>query len=143
MRGTDPIPFLGCGWKYPVQFSQWPHQAVMVKGEEDIRESLWILLSTTPGERVMRPGYGCRLQRFMFQDLTTSLITEIADEVATAILRWESRIDVIAISVNPDPDPDQFSLVHIHVEYAIRRTNERSNLVFPFYLTEATLATGP
>ncbi len=141
MADLTQIPFLGRGWSFPPRFSSAMQDVEMVAGETDIRESITILLSTSQGERVMVPTYGCDLYRFLFADLTTSLITEIRDTVATAILRWEPRIDLIEVTVVPDTD--QPTLLRIGIDYLVRRTNVRSNLVFPFYLTEATLATGP
>jgi phage baseplate assembly protein W len=141
MADLTRIPFLGRGWSFPPRFSATMQDVEMVAGDTDIRESLFILLSTSQGERVMVPTYGCDLHRFLFADLTTSLITEIRDCVATAILRWEPRIELITISVVPDEDDP--ALLRIGVDYRVRRTNVRSNLVFPFYLSEATLAAGP
>lgn len=141
MADLERIPFLGRGWSFPPRFSTMMQDVEMVAGGADIRESIHILLSTAQGERVMVPTYGCDLHHFLFADLTTGLITEIRDMVATAILRWEPRIELIAVDVVQDQD--QPSLIRIEVDYLVRRTNVRSNLVFPFYLSEATLATGP
>ena len=116
-------------------------QFAMVAGERDIHESLFILLSTSQGERVMVPTYGCDLHRFVFAELTTGIMSEIREMVATAIRRWEARIDVIAIHVIPDAkDP---GLIRIVIDYSVRRTNARSNLVFPFYFHEGTLVQRP
>ena len=141
MADLAQIPFLGRGWSFPPRFSGMMQAVEMVAGDSDIHESLIVLLSTDQGERVMVPTYGCDLHRFVFADLTTSLITEIGDTVATAILRWEPRIELIAVTVTPDADEP--ARLDIAVDYLVRRTNVRSNLVYPFYLTEATLATGP
>ncbi len=135
------IPFLGRGWSFPPRFSAATQDIEMVAGEKDIHESLTVLLSTNQGERVMVPTYGCDLHRFVFAELTTGLLTEIADTVQTAILRWEPRIDLLDVEAVADADDP--GLIRIQVEYRVRRTNVRSNLVFPFYLTEATLSAGP
>jgi phage baseplate assembly protein W len=132
--------FLGRGWSFPPSFSKWGDTVSLVDDVEDIRQSLRILLNTSPGERVMLPGYGCDLWRFLFRDLTTSLITELRDAVSTAIIRWEPRIDLLALLVTADEG--QPGLVNIEVDFRVRRTNSRSNIVYPFYLTEATLAGG-
>jgi phage baseplate assembly protein W len=132
--------FLGRGWRFPPTFSKWGHAVALVGDVEDIRQSLWILMSTAQGERVMLPTYGCDLWKFVFRDLTTSLISELRDLVSTAILRWEPRIDLLAVTVTADED--EIGLVRIQVDFRVRRTNSRSNLVYPFYLTEATLAGG-
>jgi phage baseplate assembly protein W len=143
-RGKDDlidIPFLGRGWAFPPRFANATSDVEMVAGERDIGESLFILLSTAQGERVMVPTYGCDLHRFVFAELTTGMMTEISDMVATAILRWEPRIDVIAVTVTPDADEP--GMVRIGIDYRVRRTNVRSNLVYPFYFTEGTLVRGP
>lgn len=110
----------------------------MVSGVEDIRQSLRILFATTPGERVMLPLYGCDLWRMVFRDLTTTLLTELKDMVEQAIVLWEPRIDVLAVDVVQDSTED--GLVRIEVEFMVRRTNTRSNFVYPFYMREATFA---
>lgn len=137
MAGSDPA-FLGTGWGFPPTFSRHPLGVGMVAGVEDIRESLRILFATARGERVMLPGYGCDLWQMVFRALTTTLTTEIRDVLATAILRWEPRIDVEAIAVRRDDATA--GLVWIEVDFTVRQTNNRANLVYPFYLTEATLA---
>ncbi|MEA3046057.1 MAG: uncharacterized protein QOJ53_389 [Sphingomonadales bacterium] len=141
MEGPRTIKFLGRGWAFPPRFADVTNEVEMVAGERDIRESLFILLSTAQGERVMVPTYGCDLHRFVFADLTTGMLTEIRDMVLTAILRWEPRIDVTAVDATPDPDEP--AAVLIEVDYRVRRTNVRSNIVFPFYFHEGTLVQGP
>jgi phage baseplate assembly protein W len=135
------IGFLGRGWHFPPRFCDMTHEVEMVAGEPDIRESLFILLSTAQGERIMVPTYGCDLHRFVFAEFSTGMMAEIGDMVATAILRWEPRIDVIAVDVAQDPDEP--ARVLIRIDYQVRRTNVRSNLVFPFYFVEGTLVAGP
>lgn len=133
-----PTPsFLGTGWAFPPEFSRKAGTCRMVSALDDIRESLWILLSTVPGERVMVPTYGCDLQRFVFQGLTTGLISQVRETVSTAIVRWEPRIDLISCLVSVDTD--QPSLLLIEIAFQVRATNVRGNMVYPFYLSEATL----
>jgi phage baseplate assembly protein W len=130
--------FLGTGWAFPPEFSQRLASTRMVAGIEDIRESLYILLSTIPGERVMVPSYGCDLHRFVFRELSGSLIAEVRDAVTTAIIRWESRIQLLDCLVTTDTARP--GLLLIELSYKIRGTNGRGNMVYPFYLIEATLA---
>jgi len=130
--------FLGTGWKFPPVFSRESAAVEMVSAAEDIRESLWILLSTSPGERVMVPEFGCALWRMVFERLDRTTITEMEELVRRAILKWEPRVDVDAVTVAADPGVG--GLVHIDVAYTVRHINTRSNLVFPFYINEATLA---
>jgi Bacteriophage baseplate protein W len=141
MHDPNRIKFLGRGWAFPPRFTAADNDVEMVAGERDIRESLFILLSTAQGERVMVPTYGCDLHRFVFAELTTGMMTEIRDMVMTAIVRWEPRIDLISVHVTADrAEP---GMVRIEVEYRVRRTNVRSNLVFPFYFNEGTLVRAP
>jgi len=130
--------FLGTGWKFPPVFSRESAAVEMVGEAEDIRESLWILMSTAPGERVMVPEFGCALWRMVFEKLDVTTTTEMEGLVRRAILRWESRVDVNDVVVAADPGVA--GLVHINVAYTIRRINTRSNLVYPFYVNEMTLA---
>lgn len=129
--------FLGSGWSFPPTFSRLTYSVEMVRDEKDIRESLWILFSTQLGERLMVPEYGCQLWRMVFKNLTTTLTTQLANIVRQAILYWEARINVDQITVLPDATVP--GLVLITVDYTIRKTNARNNLVFPFYIQEGTI----
>ena len=129
--------FLGTGWSFPPTFSRGSFSVEMVSNDLDIRESLWILFSTSLGERVMLPRYGTQIWQMVFHAINTTLMTQLADMVSQAILYWEPRIEVIDISVTPDATHD--GVVLIMVDYVVRRTNTRSNLVYPFYLQEATI----
>ena len=136
---ADPdAQFLGTGWKFPPEFSKESFSVQMVSGVEDIRESLWVLLSTAPGERVMVPEFGCALWRMVFEQLDLTTMTEMQEIVGRAILNWEPRITVDNVVV--EADPTVAGLVLIRVAYTIRATNSRSNLVYPFYASEATIA---
>jgi phage baseplate assembly protein W len=137
MTTANSPAFLGSGWSFPPTFSRPLLGIEMVSGIEDIRESLRILFSTAQGERVMLPEYGCDLWRMVFRGLTTTLTTELQDMVEQAIVMWEPRIDLLSVDAVRDPDRD--GLVNIEVAFAVRRTNARSNFVYPFMLQEATL----
>lgn len=128
--------FLGQGWSFPPVFSRQAHSVALVSDVEDIRQSLLILFQTAPGERIMLPAYGCDLWKFVFRDISASFLSELKDVVSTAILRWEPRIDLLDVEANADP---LAGLVLIEVDFRVRRTNIRSNLVYPFYLREGTL----
>jgi hypothetical protein len=130
--------FLGTGWRFPPTFERLNRSVRMVSGLEDIRESLFILLSTIPGERVMLPNYGCDLHRFVFRTVTTTLIEEIKDVVSTAVHLWEKRIDLLACDVRQDVERP--GLILIELSYLVRRSNQKGNFVFPFYLDEAAAA---
>jgi phage baseplate assembly protein W len=136
---TEPnLPFLGTGWAFPPEFDLDDERsaAALVTGRIDIEQSLGILLSTLPGERVMQPRYGCDLTPLLFEPLTTSLITDIADRVQTSILYFEPRI--VPDNVSVTPDDALAGRILIEVSYRISATNSRHNFVFPFYKTEAS-----
>ncbi len=126
--------FLGTGWSFPPQFNRRTQEVTMVSQDEDIRESLEILLSTSPGERVMNPAYGCGLKLMIFENISESTITEITDVIERAILFFEPRITLDSIDVNTE---DMYGgLIKIQLNYTIRTTNSRSNMVYPFYFQE-------
>ncbi len=128
--------FLGIGWDFPPEFSEDLNEVNMISDEEDIKSSLEILLSTRLGERVLLPNYGCNLQDLLFEKLDRTLITYTKDKIQTAILYHEPRIDVISIDIS-ETNPLGGQLV-IKIEYKIRATNSRTNVVFPFYKGEGT-----
>jgi uncharacterized protein len=129
--------FLGVGWSFPPKFNRDSAQVEMRSNEEDIDESLQILLSTIPGERIMRPDYGCNLEELLFNPINLSLTTYISDLIRTAILYHEPRIDVEKIDFS-ESDPLEGE-VRIQIDYKVRATNSRKNLVFPFYKGEGSL----
>jgi len=129
--------FLGTGWSFPPTFSRLSYSVEMVSDEKDIHESLWVLFSTQLGERVMVPQYGSTLTQMVFRTLNTTLTTQLKNAVWQAILNWEPRITVDAIDV--DIDSTSYGIALIGVAYTIRRTNTRSNMVYPFYYAEATI----
>jgi phage baseplate assembly protein W len=129
--------FLGAGWSFPPTFTRLSYSVDMVRDDNDIHESLYILFSTNLGERLMVPLYGTGLNRMVFKALTTTLMSQIKTMVQQAILMYEPRIDVDLIDVTQDvKNPD---LVLVSVHYTIRKTNTRSNMVYPFYLTQQSI----
>ncbi len=127
--------FLGSGWSFPPQFYKGGDQVAMVAGEKDIEQSLAILLTTALDERVMQPNYGCSLKDHVFESIGQGLLTDIKNAISNAILNHEPRITVDAVEFeNTDPEK---GLIHIKVTYTVRMTNNRFNLVYPFYINEA------
>ena len=128
--------FLGQGWAFPPGFSLGTKTSILVREDEDIQQSLMILLSTRLGERIMQPQYGCNLHHVVFEKADKSTLTFLRDSIESAILYHEPRIKVLEIrtSVNTG-EPER---ILIDIVYLIRATNTRSNLVYPFSLTEAT-----
>jgi phage baseplate assembly protein W len=110
----------------------------MSSGDANIKQCLWVLFSTSLGERIMAATYGTALRRKVFDALTETLINDIRSLILKAILDWEPRIEVTRVEVTPVDATA--GLVAISVDYVVRQTNARSNLVYPFYLNEATLA---
>ncbi len=135
--GNSETSFLGTGWSFPPTFSRLTYSVDLVSDDQDIRESLWVLFCTATGERLMVPDYGSLLWKMVFQNITNTLMTQLADIVRQAVLYWEARIDVDDVAVVPDATVT--GLVLITVTYTIRKTNARNNLVFPFYIQEGTI----
>jgi Bacteriophage baseplate protein W len=128
---------LGTGWSFPPSFSRATASVDMASDDADVRQALWNLFSTVPGERVMVPEYGCAIWRLVFRNVNTAFKTEAAAAIRQAVLYWEPRIDVDGVTV--EADPAVVGLVVVTLSYTLRRTNARNNLVFPFYLQEGTL----
>ena len=129
----DPDAFLGRGWSFPTELTD--DGVRMVAYEEDIRQSLRILLSTSPGERVNRYDYGCPLRRYAFEPIYAQTLIRMRNDISRAIILFEPRIILEDISF--DEDPNEGTLL-IRISYSIIRTNNRSNMVYPFYLNEGT-----
>lgn len=130
--------FLGTGWAFPPSFDRDSATVAMVSDEQDIRQSLNILLSTSLGERVMQPKYGCNLNDYLFEGLSSTTIGYIKERVANSILYYEPRIIAENIDVTADDSTDLLEgRFTISVEYSIPGTNSRFNYVFDFYKNEA------
>ena len=128
--------FLGTGWQFPPKFDSLLRTAVMVSDEDDIAQSLRILLGTRPGERIMQPGFGCNLDVLLFEPITTTLIAYVKELITTSILYNEPRIEIDSININTLEFFEGRILIELN--YTVRSTNSRFNLVYPFYLNEAT-----
>jgi phage baseplate assembly protein W len=128
--------FLGTGWGFPPAFSNKSSDVGMLSDVDDIQSSLEILLTTRPGERVMRPDYGCNLDELVFEPLTTTFKTYIKDLISTAILYYEPRIEVNSIEL--DDTGELEGRILIVIDYTVSATNTRFNFVYPFYKNEAT-----
>jgi phage baseplate assembly protein W len=127
--------FLGTGWAFPPVFSREKGGVNLSSDLEDINQSLAILLSTRPGERVMRPDFGCNLDRLLFEPLNISLATYVEDIVKTAILYHEPRILPQKVLIRErQEDPGTLDII---VDYEVRSTNTRYNFIYPFYLNES------
>jgi phage baseplate assembly protein W len=125
--------FLGIGWSFPPAFDNASGAVQMLKGEDDIQSSLQVLLATRLGERVMQPLFGCNLDAMVFELLDTTLKTEMRNLIQKAILYFEPRINIDRIDIE---STETNGLILITVNYVVRSTNTRGNLVYPFYLSE-------
>ena len=128
--------FLGLGWSFPPSFNIQLQSVEMTEQNEDIERSLQILLTTTTGERVMQPKYGCNMDEFLFEPLNLSTKTIMVDKIKTAILYFEPRIDVKKITL--DSTDELNGVILIQIDYLVRATNSRFNFVFPYYINEGT-----
>jgi phage baseplate assembly protein W len=124
--------FLGSGWNFPVGPDEQGQIASTPDGHASVRQSIWMILSTSPGERVMRPDFGCGLGDLVFGVNNAGTATAVASAVRQALAVWEPRIDVL--DVNALPDPAAANVLRIEIDYQVRSTNSRFNLVYPFYL---------
>ena len=129
--------FLGRGWSFPPSFNRSSGETSMVEARVDIDQSLEILLSTSLGERVMQPDYGCNLKDYQFSPMDASFIGMLKDMVNNAILYYEPRIKVESITVTKSDGQEAVEgKVLIAIDYLVRGTNSRFNFVYDFYLNE-------
>ncbi len=129
--------FLGTGWSFPPSFTRGGAEVDMVSGVEDIHQSLQILLSTQRGERILQEEYGCDLNEVLFEEMDQGLINTLTNVIADAILYHEPRISLDKLDISESES--ERGLLLISLEYTVRSTNSRFNMVYPFYLNEANL----
>lgn len=134
LPSDDRKEFLGRGWAMPVAIDPRTGLVASVAYEEDIRQSILIILETAPGERVMRPNFGCGIHDLVFATMDSSTLQRVRSTVEEALRRREARIDVLGVTVDESVASEGKLLVEI--EYRVRRTNQLGNLVFPFYFQE-------
>jgi phage baseplate assembly protein W len=123
--------FLGSGWAFPVDLAA--DATIALATEEDkVRQSIELVLRTAPGERPMRPDFGCGIHELVFEAVGNAMIGRVIAAVSSALATWEPRIDVLDVSAQQDSDDPTRLLIEI--DYRVRSTNSRFNLVFPFYV---------
>lgn len=125
--------FLGIGWKYPVKVDI-DGKIAMSEYEVDIREAILIILGTAKGERVMRPDFGCGIHDLVFAPINPATISLVENSVREGLTLWEPRIELIKVEVS-DKHSSEGKLL-ISIDYRVRVTNNRFNLVYPFYQKE-------
>jgi uncharacterized protein len=125
--------FLGRGLAFPLQFSP-RGEIALANGERDIEQAIHLILSTVPGERPMRPGFGCRAWELVFAPISSATVSLMTDYVSEALNFWEPRIEVEKVDVYRDPARDSGLLVHIY--YTIKATHDPRSIVYPFYIID-------
>ena len=128
MAVNDDI--IGAGWNFPLDVDA-RGGILLARGGEDVAQAMRLILGTARGERRMRPEFGCGIHDFMFAPIDATTIGMVRYHVTEALGRWEPRIDVNDVRVSLDPDVDGCLLIEI--DYTLRRTGDRRNLVYPFY----------
>ncbi|KOG91461.1 GPW/gp25 family protein, partial [Streptomyces varsoviensis] len=127
--------FVGAGWAFPMR-TDVSGGIALVRREREIEESMRLVLATAPGERPMRPEFGCAVHDLVFAPVNEATAGRIRYEVRLSLDRWEPRIEVLDVTVSPAPDDP--SVLYIDVQYAVRGTNNPRSLVFPFYVIPST-----
>lgn len=127
------IDLLGRGWAFPLSSGE-TRRLALVGGDEKIRQSIWLILSTAPGERQMLPEFGCGIHDLVFEANTAALRAVLQAKVREALARWEPRIDLLDVRVEAPPEARNYLV--IRVDYRVRANNSLYNLVYPFFVSE-------
>ncbi len=128
---------IGTGWSFPPSFNLHSRKVETVSGERDIIQSLNILFSTRPGERILVQGFGCDIEAAMFQNMDVTEKAVLENNIKRAIINYESRIELIKVEVDTSQVLD--GIVFIQIEFSIATDNSRHNIVYPFFIREGTL----
>jgi phage baseplate assembly protein W len=132
----NETPYIGKGWSFPPEFNSHSKQVEMTSELEDIRASLEIILTTRVGERVMRPLFGCDLTPKVFENMNSTQVNMIKKTIEDSILLYEPRIKTNKVEVSTKSAYE--GKFFIHIDFTVRATNSRRNIVFPYYINEAT-----
>lgn len=126
--------FLGKGWKFPVSVDKISGRISESSYEENIMDSIKIILETQKGERIMRPEFGCNLKSYTFAEINYTVTSAIEEDVMNALIMWEPRIIDINVKCNRVNTVE--AVLNIDISYVVRSTNNPYNMVYPFYLNE-------
>ncbi len=132
-KAQNQRAFLGTGLHFPIAVDGVTGRIRESSYEENIKESIWLIVMTKKGERLMRPDFGCDIHQFMFDTVDYTVLTQMRHAVESALVRWEPRI----VDIEADVQKIEEGTLKISVSYRVRMTNNPFNLVFPFYLEEA------
>lgn len=132
MNDLQAAKLIGRGWTFPPQIGPYRGLA-LTSAEDEINQSIYIILHTTPGERVMRPTFGCRLHELIFAPMNTETLGLAQRYVEEAVTMWEPRVRIINLTVRPG-DGAQDGALLIAMHYEIKATRDQRSLVYPFYL---------
>ncbi|MCJ7701953.1 MAG: GPW/gp25 family protein [Anaerolineales bacterium] len=122
---------VGCGWAFPPHTDPQGRMA-LTNERNELQQSIQVILSTSPGQRVMRPRFGCKIQELVFAPNNSHTTAQVRRYVEEALGMWEPRINLIHVDVKPDPQAD--SALLIEISYEEKTTRDRRSLVYPFYL---------
>ena len=128
---SEEKKYIGTGWNFPVRTDS-SGKIKLVTGNDDIEQAIHIILETSPGERVMRPLFGCRAKEMVFDSIRPETMTMMADAVQEALTMWEPRIFVRNVDVSRDPKVD--TALVCSIDYEINTTHDNRNIVHPFYI---------
>lgn len=123
--------FLGRGWSFPVGVDA-SGDVDLAEGEADVKQAIRLILSTTPGERIMRPRFGCGIHAYAFETVDTTTLSLIEEDVRDALTEWEPRIELRSVDAELTDAAD--GRLEVAIDYRVRRTNVEGSLVYPFYL---------
>lgn len=126
--------FLGRGWVWPVRLDPATALVATAEADDDVQQSILIILGTSPGERVMRPEFGCGIADMVFEVIDNATVNRIAALVRDALVRFEARIEVLDVTVDPWRAAE--GRLDISIHWRMRATNQVGNLVYPFYFRE-------
>ncbi len=126
--------FLGVGWKFPVEVDETTGRIKTVSYEEDVKEAIYLIMMTKPGERMMRPDFGCGISDYIFETMDYSTIVQLQNEILNALILWEPRITDVEVEVKADDET--VGKLNISISYVVRITNNPYNMVYPYYINE-------
>src|SRR3954464_1408224 len=131
MEAARERQFLGIGWSYPVATDPLSGDVALSAYDRDVREAIRIILETAPGERVMRPDFGCGIHDLVFEEINATTLAAIEASVREALITYEPRIELNDVAIDPSNALD--GLLVVSIDYRLRRTNQEDNLVYPFF----------